>query len=234
MGSSILTYVLTPFKQPFTQFPGVFVGLAILCILVGFGLGRLPGAFRRRSLEKRLREAKDQVRRSQADGQRFAEFLGVTANARTPLARLTNDQLRTKTRKFVSALHSQVAAWEKEVDGRLAAGPPPQLVGATGREANGAWGQEVRRLLAESSARLATYQDRFKVDAVMLRTEIASRLERPPERSVDVVTRVSSPASLTAIAEVAGDLDALVKLLPDDGTKPPQSAGRPRRVRGRS
>jgi len=234
MGSSILTYVLTPFKQPLAQFPDVFVGLAILCILVGFGLGRLPGAIRRRSLEKRLREAKDQVRRSEADGWRFAELLGVTANARAPLARLTNDQLRTKTRKFVSALQSQVTAWEKEVEGRLAGGPPPQLAAGAGREVNGAWGQVVRLLQTESSARLATYQDRFKVDAVMLRTEISRRIERPPERFADVVTRVSSPVNLTAIAEVAGDLDALAKLLPDDGKKRPQSPSRPRRVRGRS
>ncbi|MEJ2289549.1 MAG: hypothetical protein P8Y02_13085 [Deinococcales bacterium] len=234
MGSSVLTYVLAPFKQPLAQYPGAFVGLAFLCIVVGFGLGRLPGTFRRRSLEKRLREAKDRVQRTEADARRYAELLGITANARASFGRLTNDQLRAKTGAFVSALHSQLAAWEKEAERRLAAGPPAQLADATAQEANRAWSQEAKRLQAESSAQLATYHERFKVDAVLLRTEISSRLQRPPERLVGFAARVSSPVNLTAMAEVAGDLDALVKLLPGDGNDRPRTAARRPRVRKRS
>lgn len=234
MLGNVLTTLLTPFKQPFADYPGVFAGLAVLCLVVGLGLGRLPGAYRRRVLEKRLKEAKGQVMRTEAEGRRFAELLGVTANARTPLMRLSNDQLREKTETFVASLRSQLAAWKKEIDGRLARVPPSQLA-AEGEEArNRAWDDEARRLLSESSARLAAYHDRFKVDAVILRTEISRRLERPPERSMEAVTRVASPPNLSAMVEVASDLDALAQLLPDDRTARAQAAERSRRKRGRA
>ncbi len=234
MGDNILAYVLALVRQPFDRFPGVFVALAVLCVVIGFGLGRLPGAFRRRTLEKRLREAKEQARRADAEGRRFAELLGVTAHGRAALRRLTNEQLRARTDAFVSALRSQLVAWDGESEPRPAGGPSPETAAASADEASPAWNEAAKRLLAESSARLVTYHERFKVDAVMLRTEISRRLERPPERSVEVVTRVSSPVDPSAMAEVAGDLDALVRLLPDDGRARARARRRRRPARGRS
>ncbi len=230
MANSILTLVTTPFKQPFAQYPGVFIVLTLLGLAVGFGLGRLPGAYRRRVLEKRLSDAKEQARRSEADSRRFAELLGVSAAGRAALTRLGNDKLREKTHAFVSALQAQLAAWHKEIDAHLLSRPAPLTAATSAEEANEAWSQEAKRMLAESSARLATYRDRYKVDAVMLRVEMSRRLERPPERSMDAVTRVSSPVSLAAMAKVTGDLEALAKLLPDDATAHAQSAERRRRV----
>lgn len=234
MGHSILTSLWTPFKQPFAQYPGVFVGLAVLAAVVGFAFGRLPGAYRRRVLEKRLSDAKEQARRSEAEGRRFAELLGVTPNGRTALTRLNNDQLRAKTQAFVSALNGQLAAWTKESEGRLAAGPPSPLTDGNGEDARLAWAQEAQRLLTESASRLAAYQHRFKVDAVLLRTEIARRLERPAERSMEAVTRLSSPVDLSAMGEVAADIEDLARLLPDERTARAQSADRRRRVRKRA
>lgn len=234
MGESILAYVLTPFRQPFERFPGVFVAVGLLCLVIGFGLGRLPGAFRRRTLEKRLRDAKEQARRSDAEGRRFAELLGVTAHGRAALMRLTNEQLRARTHAFVSALRSQLAAWDDESGSWPAGGPPPEMAAAGADEANRAWNEAAQRLLAESSTRLVTYHERFKVDAVMLRTEISRRLERPAERSVEAVTRVSAPVDPSGMAEVADDLDELVRLLPDGGKARARAARQRRAARGRS
>lgn len=233
MADGILASVMTPFKQPFAEHPGVFITLGIAGLVVGFGLGRLPGAYRRRMLEKRLRDAKERVRQAEADGRRFAELLGVTANGRSALARLSNDQLRAKTNAFVSALHAQLAAWKKEIEGRLAHRPAP-LAAAAAQEADQAWNEVAKGLLKESASRLAAYRDRFKVDAVLLRTEISRRLDRPAERSTEAVTRVPSPVSLSAMEKVADDLDALAKLLPDDVAARALSAERRRRVRRRA
>lgn len=233
MGSSILTFVLTPFERPFTQYPGVLIALAVLSLVVGYGLGGAAAAYRRRVLEKRLGDAKEQARRSDAEGRRFAELLGVTASSKVPLTRLSNDQLRKKAQAFVSALHAQLAAWRKEIEGRLGAGPPAEVAASTQEKRQEAWNSEARRLLGEHAARLAAYQDRFKVDAVILRTEISRRLERPPERSTEVVTRIASPVNLSAMAEVAGELEALAKLLPDDSAAQAQAAERKRRARGK-
>lgn len=234
MGSSILAFVVTPFKQPFAHYPGAFLGLAMVCFVVGSGLGRLPGAVRRRVLEKRLAEAKGQALRADAEGRRFAELLGVTSHGRAALARLSNDELRAKTQAFASALRAQLAAWRKELDGRLGVAPPPLAATGDAEERQRAWGEEAKRLLTENAGRLAAYRDRFKVDAVMLRTEIARRLERPPERSLEAVTRVPAPTGLAAMAQVASDLEDLAKLLPDDAAARAQAAERRQRQRRRS
>jgi len=184
-------------------------------------------------LERRLRDAKERVRQSEADGRRFAELLGVTANGRSALTRLSNDQLRDKTGAFASALQAQLAAWRKEIEGRLAH-RPAALAAATADEGDQAWNEVAKRLLTESASRLAAYRDRFKVDAVLLRTEISRRLDRPAERSTEAVTRVSSPVSLSAMEKVADDLSALAKLLPDEATARALSAERRRRVRRRA
>jgi len=232
-GNDILTTISTPFKQAFSQYEGVFVALAILCIVLGFGLGRALGGYRRRVLEERLKSAKDLGQRSEADGRRYAELLGVTAKGTAPLARLSNSELRAKAETFAASLRAQLVAWKKEIDGRFATWPTSLRSAETDEQRNSAWGHETRQLLVENSARLATYQDRFKVDAVMLRMEISRRLGRPPERTQDAATRVAAPVSLSRMAEVATDLDALAKLLPDDGAPRAQRDDRGRRARVR-
>ncbi len=117
----------------------------------------------------------------------------------------------------MSALHSQLASWEQEGERRLASGPPQQMVTAAAEVRNQVWGQLVQQLRAESSARLAATDDRFEVDAAMLRTAISRRLDRPRERSMEVVMHVASPVDPSAMTGVADDLDALVRLLPEDG-----------------
>lgn len=231
MGNGILAFIVTPFRQPFADYPAIFLALAIACLVLGFGLGRLPGAYRRRVLEKRLNDAKERARRSEVEGQRFAELLGVTTTSMAPLVRLSNDQLRAKAHAFASALDGQLAAWRKEIEGRLDAGPPAEILAAGHEDRQQAWSQEARRLLGEHAARLAAYQDRFKVDAVLLRTEISRRLERPRERSVEAVARVAAPVNLSSMKEVAAELDALAKLLPDDAAARAQAAERRRRAR---
>lgn len=192
--------------------PWAFVLVTAAMFLLAFGVIRwryegIIESFRERieALKERL-EAKD----DQLD--EYRERLHLIPARGSEFSRLSHAELKGSAIEFVKSLRAWLAGWSTE-DSRLHHREWVAMTSApTDEEKRRLWNESTGAIMERYVKLTAEYDERFKVDAILLRDEILSRLSAG-SRNGAAQSLYEHPTNPIGMSMVADDLERLAKLL---------------------
>lgn len=121
--------------------------------------------------------------------------------------------LKERTLEMVKNLREFIERHKREDDRISAIAHSAMSSAQTEEERNAAWGRNTNEIMRLSNERNAEYDRRFRVDAIMLRDELRSRLPsyETLERHHDMM--YEHPTNYFGLNDVASDLESMAKML---------------------
>jgi len=193
------------------KWPALKTPIALLLILIGaFVAGRIDTSWRYegqiKSLQERLEAKDDQL----AD---YRERLHLVPTDQTAYSRLTNDELKQRALSLVSKIRNFVERIEEEDRKALDAQVTAIRTAKSEEGKNQIWQQYTQESVRSSLEHKSDYDKRFKIETILLRDEILSRL--PEEtRKGHAQDMYEYPINPLGMKEVADDLERLARSLP--------------------
>jgi hypothetical protein len=157
------------------------------------------------SLKERL-ESKDELLDD------YRQRLHLIPASGSAFSQLSNWDLKQRALNTVA----QIRAFLEEIrlNDTLLTTNRPRYEGMTEEEKDMAWQQETTKLLLESVKANSQYDSKFKVDTILLRDELLSRLPTEAKNEMEYRT-YEHPTNPIGMGIVADDLERLAKSIPD-------------------
>jgi len=187
-------------------------------ILVGiaFALAYAAANWRYTGIVEQLRERIESMkeRLEAKDGQldEYRERLHLVPAAGSQFSRLTQAELKDKALNFVRDLRKWLAS-ERQQDDQLHNGEWRTMTQAKDEgERQRLWHQYTAALSQRSLKRNSDYDEKFKVDSILLRDELLARLGEgsKQERAYGMYEHPTNPIGMGTVAD---DVERLAKLL---------------------
>lgn len=188
----------------------------ILFVLV-FSLAYLASSWRHQGIIDLLRQQiSGQKGRIEAQNEQIVEYrerLHLIPADATEFTKLTNKELQEKSLNLVQNLRTFLLEGEKNQREILFSGWRQNYKDLSKEELQKAWNEETRRSMMYYLKTNADYNDRFKVNAILLRDELLSRLPKGSknERRYRTYEHPTNPIGMEMVAD---DLERMAKLLP--------------------
>jgi hypothetical protein len=130
--------------------------------------------------------------------------------------------LKDKTLEVVKNLRDFIERYKRE-DDRNMMESRSSTANQTEDQRKVSWDMQTNNMMRLSSERNAEYDRRFKVDAIMLRDELRSRLPdyEPQESHIDIM--YERPTNYFGFNDVANDLERTAKMLTNQASGTPKS-----------
>jgi hypothetical protein len=164
------------------------------------------------SFRERLETLRQRLEAKDAQLDEYRERLHLLPASGSGFSRLTHLELKQKALQFVEGLRAWLATWSAE-DSRLRHQEWTVMVSAKSEEEKRKLWNQFTGSSSQSYLQLnSQYDAKFKVDSILLRDEILSRL---PQGSRDEITYsiYEHPTNPIGMGMVAEDLERMAKLL---------------------
>lgn len=205
MLKEFLDYIQTNWET-LKSAPLVFVSTIVLAFVLVFFVLRWRYNSIVEILNQRLAAKDDQLTE-------YRERLHLTPTTDTSYSRLTNNELKQKALEVVSQTRDFLRE-RNERDTRLRDSKWEQMSAAKSEEEkHRIWNKFVTITMESSQKFISDYEEKFKVDTILLRDELLSRLPKDARdnQSYAMYQYVANPIG---IEMVASDLERLTKSLP--------------------
>jgi hypothetical protein len=170
--------------------------------------------------EEQIKNKDNQLKGKDDQLSEYRERLHILPPAQSSYARLTNAELRQKASSVAQQLHQAIERCKKE-DERLRDTRFSFPEGASEEEKSRLWSQYTQRMSQPFRTLLSDYNSHFKIEVILLRDELGSRLAGgqggASEWQFFPNDPYENPVNLFGLEQVMSDLDTLIQLLPDKG-----------------
>jgi len=166
--------------------------------------------------ERFMRFSKDYLKveiKPESIGQVQDLLKSVTERGLTAYPRLTNKELRDRTMELVAQIHDLLAQLQHEQNNLLFQQRAVMMKAQSDEEKERLWNEHTNAIIDLSTTFMQEFNKRFKIEAILLRDEMLSRL---PEAALDSRKALfyDLPTNPLGIEEVVSDLERLAKTLP--------------------
>ncbi|MGO9147720.1 MAG: hypothetical protein ACLQDF_15280 [Desulfomonilia bacterium] len=193
--------------------PFTFVILAVLFFLLAYGVS----SWRYQGIIDLLREQlAQQKQRTEAKDDQIVEYrerLHLVPSDTTEFSKYTNKELQEKAFAVVNVLRKYLVEVQERQNSILFSDKKVSYQSMSEEERNKAWSEETKRLMVDSLKTSTDYDTRFKVDAILLRDELLSRLPKGSKNEKEYWI-YEHPTNPIGMGMVADDLERMAKLLP--------------------
>lgn len=197
--------------------PWAFALTFVLAGVVAFALCRWAYEARLTTAKDRFEAAKDQIGAKEEQLVEYRERLKLVPTPRGPLTRLSHKELQDRTTVFVESLRAWLQTTKaegfKESMQMMDAGRQDF---ADENERLRVWRSQSDAMMANFAARMEQYEQLFKVDALLLRDELDSRLPpdlRPAPERYRAAHFYDRPTNPLGVEQVLFDLEKKGKSL---------------------
>ncbi len=143
----------------------------------------------------------------------YRERLKLLPTDQTSYSRLANKELRERATNLVANVRQFLRQWSEQDLVSMFSQQAAMSGAKTEEERNRVWQNQTKDMMLKSSRRNAEYDKRFKVETIVLRDELLSRL--PTEsKNEHAYSMYEHPTNPIGMGMVADDLERLAKLLP--------------------
>ena len=182
----------------------------ILLLVCGFGAAFIASNWRYEAIvdnkDERLITLKERLEVKDEQLQEYRERLHLVPTTQTTYSLLSNKELKNNTLDLVTEIRSFLEIRKVKYDSILF----PKVTNA---EQEKAWQQKTNALMLESTNTSAEYNKKFKVDTILLRDELLSRLPSTLKNEKEHTT-YEYPTNPLGMGTVVDDLERLAKNLP--------------------
>jgi hypothetical protein len=193
--------------------PLVFLIALLLVFLVAYLAAKWRYDGLVENLRERLELSKDRIQNKDDQLNEYRQRLHIIPSDTTSFSRMTNSELKSKALQVVLNIRSFLADIQKS-DGQLV---DQQMSGMrkaqSEEEKNRVWQAYTSRSIQQTLERNSHYDGHFKVDSILLRDELLSRLPKTA-RDERAYRMYEHPTNPIGMGEVADDLERLAKSLP--------------------
>lgn len=143
----------------------------------------------------------------------YRERLKLVPTDQTSYSRLTNKELRERAASLVGKVRQFLRQWSEQDMVSIFSQQAAMSAAKSEEERNQIWHSQTKDMGLRSFQRNAEYDRRFKVETVILRDEMLSRLpsESKDERSYSMYEHPTNPIGMGMVTD---DLERLAKVLP--------------------
>lgn len=189
----------------------------IIVLLVGGIVGYLIGRWKYQRIvqikNERIAQKDDQLVAKDDLIAEYRERLHLTPTTDTSYSRLTNNELKQKALEVVSQTRDFLRE-RNERDTRLRDSEWEEMFAAKSEEEkHRIWNKFVTITMESSQKLISDYKEKFKVDTILLRDELLSRLPKDA-RDDNSYSMYEHPINPIGMEIVATDLERLAKSLP--------------------
>ena len=192
--------------------PWAFLISSALAFVVSFAANKWRYSGIIDNLKERIETYKERLTAKDAQLDEYRERLHLVPASGSEFSKLTHAELKIKTLEVVSKLRSWLVKYSEEERRILDAQWQAMCRAQDEEEKNRLWHQHTSTSSQISLRRNAEYDSQFKVDTILLRDEILSRLpsESRDERAYHMYEHPTNPIG---IGMVADDLERISKKL---------------------
>ena len=189
----------------------------IILLVLAFSLAYFASSWRHQGIIDLLREQlsshKDRIDAKNDQLTEYRERLHLIPSDTTEFTKLSNKELQEKALRFVQTLRTFLFKREKTQRETLDSGWRQNYKDLSEEERQKAWNEEAKKSMMDSLKTSTDYDNRFKVDAILLRDELLSRLPKGSknEREYRIYEHPTNPIGMGMVAD---DLERMAKLLP--------------------
>jgi len=168
------------------------------------------------SLKERIESFKDRLEAKDDQLTEYRERLHLLPTSETTYSRLSNAELKNKTLDVVHHVRDFLKNRKEKQDRILYSDQRANHRDMSEEQRKKLWHQETNALMRESTETNADYNRDFKVDTILLRDELLSRLPSSAKNEREYRT-YEHPTNPIGMGMVADDLERLAKSLPSKG-----------------
>ena len=197
-----------------SQAPFTFIVLMLLAAIASYFLLRIRYQGTIDTLRERLHHKTEQTESYKERALKYDEKVQQVVDSDATA-------LREKTLDVVKNLREFIERYKREDDRNMMERRSNSSQSEEERQTN--WEVQTNNMMRLSSERNAEYDRRFRVDTMMLRDELRSRLPHyePSERHHDMM--YEHPTNYFGFNDVASDLERMAKMLTSQASGTPQS-----------
>ncbi len=188
------------------QAPMAFVLLFVLAVGAAFVFARWSYVRQIETLNERLRAKDDQL----VD---YRERLHLAPTDQTSYSRVSNSELRQRASAVVAQMREFLASYHKQSGLAMSNQSEEMRNAKSDVERQSIWNRYTAALIRESYTVTSEYDRRFKVDTIVLRDELLSRLPQSA-RIQQLGVSYEHPTNPIGMGMVTDDLERLTTLLP--------------------
>lgn len=194
------------------QAPLVFLGAFVLALIVAWVGANWVATQRIGILQERLAGLQERLAGKDDLIEEYRQRLHLAPPNQTAYSRLSNGELKQRALNLVGRIRDFLQDSDGELRGASLRQMESMRKARSEEERNAIWQRQTSELFSAYSKLTADYDRNFKIEAIVLRDEIFSRLpESARGRRPDVY---EYPTNTLGMREVADDLERLAKLLP--------------------
>lgn len=192
----------------------------ILLLITSFGAAFYIANWRYEGIVESLKERIElfKERLEAKDGQlgEYRERLHLLPTTETTYSRFTNAELKQKTLDVVGRIRELLNSRNEKQHDLIFPIEPKNYQNMSEEESHKLWQRKTNALVKEIAETIAIYVRDFKVDTILLRDELLSRLPNSAKNERQYRT-YEYPTNPIGIGIVADDLERLSKSLPSKG-----------------
>jgi len=196
-----------------SQAPFTFILLLVLSITASYLLARWKYESNISTLKERIEGYKDRITSKDEQLNEYRQRLDLIPITQTSFSRLNNIDLKNQTLKVVTNIREFLSDRQEKSNRILSSRTSLNRTNISDEERNRAWQQETNEIIQESFEMKSKYDSSFKVDTILLRDELLSRLPKG-NKSERVFHTYEHPINPISMEMVADDLERLAKSLP--------------------
>lgn len=192
----------------------------VLLLIIAFGVAFFVTNWRYEgivdSLKERIESFKERLEAKDDQLMEYRERLHLIPAAESTYSRFTNVELKQKSLDVVSQIRDFLKNRNEKLNDNLFSGRRANLQSMSEEDRQKLWHQETNASMRAYRLLNADYNRDFRVDTILLRDELLSRL--PPNAKNEKEYRTyERPTNPIGISIVADDLERLAKSLPSKG-----------------
>jgi len=161
----------------------------LILLVLAFSLAYLASSWRHQGIIDLLREQlsvhKDRIEIKDDQIAEYRERLHLVPSDTTEFTKLTNKELKEKALNLLQNLRSFLSERERKQREILFSGREQDYRNLTEEERRKAWNEETKKSMMDSLKTSADYDTLYKVDAILLRDELLSRLPKGSKNEKD-------------------------------------------------
>jgi len=189
----------------------------IILFVLAFSLAYVASTWRYQGIIDLLREqvtsSKNRIEIKDDQISEYRERLHLVPSDTTEFSKLTNKELYDKTINLVQKIRTFLTAREMTQRELLYSGYKTDYRKLTEEERQKAWNEETRKSMMDSLKMSSEYDANYKIDSILLRDELLSRLPKGSKNEQEYRT-YEHPTNTIGMSMVVDDLERMAKLLP--------------------
>ena len=210
--AELLRYIQTEWAT-LVSAPLTFMLFGILAFGAAFFIARWRYEGIGESLRERIDTLKDRIQGKDEQINEYRERLHLIPADATSYSRLTNNELQQRALKVVTEVREFLRERGERQYRSLFSGWRRGITEMTEDQKRRAWEEETNALMQDSLQTSTAFDARFKVDTILLRDELLSRLPSTAKNQREYGT-YEHPTNPIGMGMVADDLERLAKSIP--------------------